>query len=140
MSLLISAQPTIPPAILNYPTDRVYFQIKDDYQRLKAILETVPHSDLKDLEIEFVEPEHRSCVQRFPEDCSEHKCTKKYKIYTENSRGVWVHELAHYFSYHYTGVDGPAEYICQVLAHEINGTLPETIKKNFKYKPFGNSK
>lgn len=135
LSFFMAFQPAPLPKIINPPSGRVNLQIWDDYKKIKSIIESVPHSKLRDLEIELVEPKHRSYVVRFPVEAKSHKATKKYKIFTENSRGVWVHELAHYFSYHYEGEGGPEEFICQVLSDYINGTLPETRKKYYEYNP-----
>ena len=122
------------PVILNAPSSRVEHQVRDDYQRMKATLETMPHDKLRPLEIQFVSSKKRSYVSRSSNE-KDHKSTTKYFIYTENSRGVWVHELAHYFSYHSYDSQGPAEYICQVLGDYVNGVLPETRKKYYYYWP-----
>lgn len=112
------------------PNELVELQVREDYLFLKAVFALYPHKELTPLWV-FIDDKYSSGLH-------DGKVKESYKnfIFSKNSRGIWVHELIHYFSFHikegrYDKVSIKEEFACEVIENYINGVGRESFSKNF---------
>jgi len=109
--------------ILFCPSYDSQILIENDYKLLKGIYEIYPSSrKLAKLTMTVFGGEASSTV--------EGNVDKSFHIMTMNNRGIWLHELAHYFSYHLDDRD-KIEFFPEVMAHYFSYHLDDRDKIEF---------
>lgn len=113
------------------PNELVELQVREDYLFLKAVFALYPHKELTPLLV-FINNKYGSRLG----DGQVKGVGYRHFIFSKNSRGIWVHELIHYFSFHikegrYDKVSIKEEFACEVIENYINGVGRDTFSKNF---------
>lgn len=108
----------------NAPTKQAEILIQNDYELLKAIYKSFPSSKRKLMPLHvFVAHTELNSFNSIQNGA--------VQIGTQNNRGIWLHELAHYFSNQLDSSDSN-EFAHEVIENMANGMSAETYRKYFK--------
>lgn len=112
----------------NCPTKQTEVLITNDLELLKQIYQVFPShkKKLMPLNIWIANTEGVSALTIF---------NGKVQITTQNNRGIWLHELCHYFTNQLDSSDAN-EFAHEVLENIANGMSADTYKKYFVYNGF----
>lgn len=115
--------------ILNTPTEMVRIQVENDFKLAKAVYDFMPSHKKKiwPIRIYIAHTELKSNGS-FIED----KGIQFFYIQTQNSRGIWVHEIIHYFCNQLDSTDAQ-EFPCILIAQIINGIDAESFKRYMRH-------
>lgn len=111
--------------ITNAPTSLVEIQIKQDYELMKTIYEIFPSNKKKLIPLK-VWVAHTEIQSQIGMD------SIGFYIHTQNNRGIWMHELMHYFTNQLDASDSN-EFAHEVLENIVNGIDANTYRRYFKY-------
>lgn len=120
--------------IVDSPSPLISVQVKEDYDLIKSVYRVFSDEKLSKVVLTF-KPGVGSYVERK---------NNGYYITSDISRGVWVHELMHYFAYHVSReivrpdvIDtNREEFLIEVAENLVNGISGRTFKREFvKNKP-----
>ena len=116
----------------NPPLPQAVMQLQSDFNIMRAVFEEYSDERLKPVKIVF-----RDSVF-----CTTYRPNKEknfYLIELWNNRGVWVHELMHYFQDQLNGekidknfsLSNRDEFSSEVAEHLVNGTNSDDYKRYF---------
>lgn len=111
---------------INYPTKQIEITFKNDYELMKAIYNIFPSHKKNLLKLlVFIHTAEIQATTNINPDGS-------IQIISPPDRGIWMHELMHYFSNQLDSSD-QNEFCHEVLENVVDGMSAETYKKYFHY-------